>query len=74
MPDRMKPLPIDFPNKGRYYTFDKRWNRSGYADTPQYSGQQPIRYPEGDYPDDRRDTALGIPTGKIKGSRREKRV
>lgn len=43
---KLKPFPFDFPNKGRFYTFDRQWNRSGYADTPQYSGQQPIRFPE----------------------------
>jgi hypothetical protein len=42
----MKPFPVDFPNKGRYYAFDKQWNRSGYADTPQYPGQQPIHFPK----------------------------
>jgi hypothetical protein len=24
-----------------YRTYDSAWNRTGYSDTPQYSGQQP---------------------------------
>lgn len=36
----------DFPNKGKFIVWDRHWNRTGYADVPQYPGQQPIRHPE----------------------------
>jgi len=40
------PFPEDFPNKGKFHAWDKSWNRIGYSDAPQYSGAQPIRFPE----------------------------
>lgn len=27
----------------KYRTYDRAWNRTGYADAPQYPGQQPVR-------------------------------
>lgn len=39
------PFPSDFPHKGEYRTWDRSWNPLGYRETPQYAGQQPIRYP-----------------------------
>ncbi len=35
----------DFPERGKYQIWDKSWNRVGLADAPQYSGQQPFKYP-----------------------------
>jgi len=35
----------DFPEKGKYRMWDKAWNPAGYADSPQYRGQQPMRFP-----------------------------
>jgi hypothetical protein len=40
------PFPDDFPNKGRYFTYSKSWDRIGYADCAQYPGHWPIRFPE----------------------------
>lgn len=42
----MKTIPASFPNKGKFRTWDKHWNPTGYADAPQYPGQQPTRFPE----------------------------
>lgn len=46
MDHKLTPFPDDFPNKGKFHCWDKAWNKIGYADTPQYAGAQPIRYPE----------------------------
>ena len=35
----------DFPERGKYRAWDKSWNPIGYADEPQYRGQQPTRFP-----------------------------
>lgn len=40
-------IPADFPNKGKFRTYDKDWSPNGWADVPQYSGQQSLRFPEG---------------------------
>lgn len=45
MRDRLR-VPDDFPNKGKFRTYHPDWSRAGYADEPQYPGQQPIRFPE----------------------------
>lgn len=42
---RVTPFPSDFPEKGRYRTWDEHWNPSGFSDEPQYRGQQPVTYP-----------------------------
>jgi hypothetical protein len=39
------PFPEDFPEKGKYRTWDKHWNPTGYADTPHHRGQLPERFP-----------------------------
>lgn len=41
----ISPFPENFPEKGKYRTWDKSWNPTGYADEPQHSGQGPIVYP-----------------------------
>lgn len=40
------PFPNDFPNKGRFRTWDKDWNPTGFSDEPQHRGQVPLNYPE----------------------------
>jgi len=35
----------DFPEKGKYRTWDKAWNPTGFTDDPQYPGQQTCRFP-----------------------------
>lgn len=40
------PFPTEFPNKGRYRVYSKDWSPFGYADFPQYNGQQPVAFPE----------------------------
>lgn len=46
MADRIEPFPDSFPNQGRYRRWSASWASDGYADAPQYSGQQPIAFPE----------------------------
>ena len=41
----VEPFPDTFPHKGQYRTWDAHWNPSGYADSPQYTGAMPIKYP-----------------------------
>jgi hypothetical protein len=45
-------VPADFPNKGKFRTYDKAWNPTGWANEPQYVGQQPLRFPEDWKPDE----------------------
>jgi hypothetical protein len=42
---RLIPFPEDFPEKGRFRTWAKDWTPTGFADAPQYRGQQPVRFP-----------------------------
>lgn len=42
----LQPFPAHFPHKGKFVTWDRQWNRSGYAAHPQYPGQMAITYPE----------------------------
>lgn len=30
---------------GKYRTWDRSWKPTGFAATPQYAGQQPVRFP-----------------------------
>lgn len=34
-----------FTGIGKYPKYDRHWNRIGFSDTQQYSGQKPVRYP-----------------------------
>jgi hypothetical protein len=40
------PFPEDFPNKGKFISWDKAWKRVGYQDEAPHPGAQPIRSPE----------------------------
>jgi hypothetical protein len=46
VPEAFIEVPETFPNKGKYRTYSKSWDPLGWADSPQYSGQQPLNYPE----------------------------
>jgi hypothetical protein len=59
------PFPNDFPEKGRYRTWDKNWNPTGFSDEPHHKGQPPIAYPLDASP---LEAFLG---GYIKSARRE---
>jgi hypothetical protein len=46
----------------KYRTYDAAWNRTGWADAPQYPGQAPVV--DGmDYPLDARVASLASPNG-----------